>query len=137
MSLCCASILQKSAEGATVTDLPHWLQQVLSVLLFLIPYVLWFAFCLFGINWRKMRPVLAEGAWIPLSLLVVLVALAWSQIAPHRLALFGFFTVPNFWWQLGYVALLAGVGLFAGWVQERYSWTPVEIAVEPPEHGHG
>ena len=49
--------------------------------------------------------------------------------------------VPNLWWQLIAVSLLAGLGLFAGWVQQRLGGTPfdmpINIAVEPPVHGHG
>jgi len=115
----------------------HLLQPVFDVLLFLLPYALGFAFCLWGINWQRMRPALRAGAWVPLTLLLVLVALAWSQIAPRRLPVFGILSAPNFWWQLCYVAILAGIGVFAGWVQDRYGWVPPEIAVEPPAHGHG
>jgi ABC-type nickel/cobalt efflux system permease component RcnA len=103
----------------------------------LVPYALWFAFCLWAVNWQRMWPTLTEGAWVPATLLVILVALVWSQIVPSRFSLFGIATAPNFWWQLCYVALLAGLGLFAGWVQERYGWTPPEFAVEPPAYAHG
>jgi hypothetical protein len=129
-----------------VADLPMWLQQaipvvytaiqnILTVMVVLIPYTLWFVFCVKGINWRKMAPTLREGAWLPAVLLVVLVALVWSQASPQADPVFGVF--PNFSWQLGAVSMLGFLGLFAGWVQMRYRWMPMEIAVEPPAHGHG
>jgi len=122
-----------------VNDLPAWLQQTLPVIAVLVPYALFFAFCLWAINWKKMWPTLREGAWAPLVLLLVLIALAWSQIRASDVVLFGTINVANFWWQLGAAALLACVGLFAGWLQERQSWTPMEvpIAPPPPEDGHG
>lgn len=116
-----------------MVDLPVWFIQVLMV----VPYLLWFAFCLLAINWKKMWPTLAEGAWVPLVLLIIFVAILWSRIHASSITLFGFLTIGNFWWQLDALALLAGFGLFAGWVQSRYSWAPMEIAIEPPEHGHG
>jgi hypothetical protein len=112
-----------------VSYLPEWLQQAWPIVLVLLPYILWFVFCLFAINWRKAWPVLREGAWVPLVLIVVLMAVIWSQIWPSQVA--------NFWWQFAALGALVGFGLFAGWVQERYSWTPSEVAVEPPSHGHG
>ena len=42
--------------------------------------IAWLAWCLFGINWKKAWGVLAQGAWAPLVLAMVLVALAWSQM---------------------------------------------------------
>ena len=119
--------------------LPVWLQQTLPVLAVLVPYVLFFLYCLLAINWKKMWPTLREGAWVPLTLLLVLVALVWSQIKPSDVVLFGAFTVGNFWWQLDAVALLAGLGLFAGWLQQREGWAPIEFPIAPPpgDHDHG
>ena len=121
-----------------MNNLPAWLQQTLWTLAVLAPYLLFFVFCLWAINWKKMWPTLREGAWLPLVLLLVLVALVWSQIRPSDVMLFGVFSVGNFWWQLDAVTLLAGLGLFAGWLQERWAWTPweVPIAPAPPAHGH-
>src|SRR5204863_3160687 len=114
---------------ATVSDLPAWLQQTLSVLCVLVPYLLFFAYCLFAINWKKMWPTLREGAWVPLVLVLLLVAMVWAQIRPRTIPVAGVFVIGNFWWQLAIVGLFAALGLFCGWVQERYSWTPQEVSV--------
>jgi hypothetical protein len=120
-----------------VNNLPAWLQQTLWTLAVLAPYLLFFVFCVWAINWKKMWPTLREGAWLPLVLLLVFVALVWSQIRPSDVMLFGVFSVGNFWWQLDAVALLAGLGLFAGWLQERWHLTPWEVPIAPPAHDHG
>jgi hypothetical protein len=93
------------------------------------------AWCLLGINWQKTWPVLRRGGWVPFVLLIVLTALVWSQMRPTDEAPFGLH-VPNFWWQLGVVGLLAGVALFCGWLQGKLGWTPAEVNLDPPEHGH-
>ncbi|HLW65538.1 MAG TPA: hypothetical protein VKS79_09485 [Gemmataceae bacterium] len=124
-------------------QLVHALAEFLRVLLIpvlaFLPYLLWFIYCLFAVNWKKLAPTLREGGWLPATLLCILLALVWSQIVPMPVRLFGFMHLGNFWWQAVAVALWACLGLFAGWLQQRYSWTPREIAVEPPplEHGHG
>ena len=59
-------------------------------------------------------------------------ALAWSQMVQADCKCLGFLTVPNFWWQLGELALLAAVALFCGWLQGLLGWTPAEIDLEPP-----
>jgi hypothetical protein len=115
-----------------VTDLPAWLH----VLCVLVPYALFFAYCLWAINWQKMWPTLREGAWLPLVLLLILVALVWSQIRPTDILLFGVISVGNFWWQLSAAGLLAALGLFAGWLQDRYHWYPKEVPTEPAAHAH-
>jgi hypothetical protein len=123
-------------RSAIVPDMPHWVDGLLSLLIVLVPYALWTLYCLFAINWKKMWPTLAEGAWVPVLLLIVLIALVWSQIRASDMTLFGVIHVGNFWWQLGALLLLTGLGLFAGWVQDRYDWAPFDYAVEPAEHGH-
>ncbi len=76
---------------------------------------------------------------MPAVLLIIFAAIVWSQVHAVNVTLFGFLAIGNFWWQLGAVALLAGEALFAGWIQTRYSWTPIEVATEPlaPSHDHG
>jgi hypothetical protein len=98
------------------------------------------AWCLWGVNWGKIWPVLAAGAWLPLALLAIIGALAWSQIAPGEGNFLGLTNVPNFWWQLGDVALILLVALLCGYVQQAYDLTPAEIDLEPaaaPTYGHG
>jgi hypothetical protein len=116
---------------ALVQFLGHWL--------LLIAWVAWW---LGGAKWKKLWPTLAQGAWAPVVLLCVLAALVWSQIAPSSYNLLGVTVIPNFWWQLGAVGLIAGLALFCGWLQGVFGWTPPEISVEPAahgghDHGHG
>ena len=60
------------------------------------------------------------------------------DIAPSSCDCLRSVTIPNFWWQLGSVSLLASLALFSGWLQGVMGCTPPEYAVEPPagEHGH-
>jgi hypothetical protein len=95
--------------------------------------IFWLAWCLFGINWRKAWGVLAQGAWAPLVLAVILIALAWSQMTPAE---------PRFGWKLLQVGLVVAASLFCGWVQGYFGWQPPEISLEPAPaaenaHGHG
>ena len=96
--------------------------------------IFWLAWCLFGINWKKAWGALAQGAWAPLVLAVILIALAWSQMTP---------AAPDFGWKLMQVSAVVAASLFCGWVQGYFGWQPAEISLEPPaqvehahEHGH-
>jgi hypothetical protein len=84
--------------------------------------IVWLAWCLFGVNWKKTWAVLAQGAWAPLLLAIVLAAMAWSQMTP---------AAPHFWWKLGGVSLVVATSFFCGWVQSYFGWQPVEINLEP------
>jgi hypothetical protein len=130
-------------KGVTVPELFRTLIDLLQLLtLQLLPEVLglilrwalplvWVAWWLWGVNWKKAWPVLAEGAWVPLVLLGILAALVWSMIWPEELPLFGTALVPNFWWQLIAVGLLIGTALFCGWLQRYFGWTTPEVNLEP------
>ena len=121
-----------------IQQLWSFLQALWAILVPLLPVLLWAAFWMFAVDWRKLWPVLRAGAWAPCVLLGLIVALVWSRIAPIDCPYPGLATIPNFWWQLGSVGLLAGITLFAGWLQGQMSYAPPEIAVEPPaDHGHG
>jgi hypothetical protein len=88
------------------------------------------AFSLFAINWKKMWPTLAEGAWVGLVLIAILIALVWTMLDP----------ASNFLYRLGGMALVVGAVLFLGWLQGVLRCTPPEISLEPPagdDHGHG
>ncbi|MCI0379965.1 MAG: hypothetical protein L0215_20480 [Gemmataceae bacterium] len=100
--------------------------------------IAWFAWWLLAVNWKKTWPALAQGAWAPVVLLMLVAALAWSRIAPSEYNI-GFAYVANFWWQLGAVGLIAAATLFCGWLQGVFHWAPAEISLEPPAHaeGHG
>jgi hypothetical protein len=103
----------------------------------------WIAWWLWAVNWRKAFPALAQGAWVPLLLLMLVSALVWSRIAPSNVDL-GFMQLYNFWWQLGAVGIFVGVALLCGWLQLYFGWTPPEINFDPPSghddghdaHGH-
>jgi hypothetical protein len=94
--------------------------------------ILWIVWWLLGVNWKKMWGVLGQGAWLPLVLVAILAALAWSQIAPSPGNFLGLFTVPNFWWQLGNLGFFTALALFCGYLQGRLGWAPAEIDLEPP-----
>src|SRR3954469_20997871 len=81
--------------------------------------IVWVAWWLWGVNWRRAWPVLAVGAWIPVALLAVVAALGWSRLEPRE--------VGNFWWHLGVVGLLVCLALFCGWLQGVFGWAPPEI----------
>ena len=102
--------------------------------------IAWLAWWLWAVDWRKVWPVLAQGAWLPAVLLMLLASLVWAEMAPSDCDCLGFVTVPNFWWQLGDVSLLVAVTLFCGWLQGVFGWAPAEVELEPqPEaagHGH-
>jgi hypothetical protein len=95
--------------------------------------LLWIALWLWAVNWKKLWPVLGKGAWAPLLLLCVLVALVWSRIAPGSCPC----GLPAFWWQLGSTLGLVAVALVCGWLQGLFHWAPAEIDLSPPAHGHG
>jgi hypothetical protein len=124
--------------GELVQQLWSLLRLLWELVLPLLPVLLWLAFWLFAVDWRKLWPVLAQGAWAPCVLLGLIIATAWSRIAPSECDCLRFATIPNFWWQLGGVSTLAALALFAGWLQSQWHYQPPEIAIEPPppEHGH-
>jgi hypothetical protein len=100
----------------------------------------WIAWWLWGVNWNTAWAVLAQGAWAPLALLIITSALVWSRLSPSACDCLGFVSVPNFWWQLGGVSLLAALTLLCGWLQGVFGWTPAEVNLDPPpaaRHGHG
>jgi hypothetical protein len=130
-------------KANTVADLSATFAELIQVLLklvtellalglhwsLLIAYVAWW---LFGVNWSKAWPVLARGAWVPLTVFLVATAIVWSQMAPSDCTCLRVVTIKNFWWQLGDVGLLAAIALFCGWLQGVMHWAPAEISLEPP-----
>jgi hypothetical protein len=117
------------------------LAEVLRVLLWLLPGGLWCAWWLWCANWKKAWPVLAEGAWVVVVLVVFLSALAWSATFPvHGSRRFLGVPLGNFWYHLVASSALALVALFCGWLQGRLGWAPAEVSFDPPPpepaHGH-
>jgi hypothetical protein len=104
--------------------------------------LVWIAWWLWAVNWKKAWKVLAEGGWMPLVLISVMASVVWSHVSPTDWHILPTLFVPNFWWHLGAVCLLVGSALFCGWVQGYFGWTPAEIDLEPPapaadaSHGH-
>lgn len=120
-----------------VVDLEHLAVGLLALSLRWSLLIAWVSWWLWGVNWRKTWKVLGQGAWAPLVLLMVVAALVWSRIAPSACSCLGFITVPNFWWQLGGIGLLAALTLFCGYLQGLFGWTPAEIDLAPPVAAHG
>ena len=100
-------------------------------------FIVWIAWWLWGVNWKRAWAFLGQGAWAPFVLLMIVSALVWSRIAPSSGNCLGFMIVPNFWWQLGYIGMLVAVMFFCGWLQAVMHWAPADINLEPPAHGHG
>jgi hypothetical protein len=99
---------------------------------------LWCAWWLWGVNWIRLWPALAKGAWLPAVLLAAIAAIVWAQIEPSQCDFLGLATIANGWWQQGIVALFLALALFCGWLQGYFGWMPEEISLEPPlEHDHG
>jgi hypothetical protein len=141
--------MRQIAKGKSVNDLEILLVRLLtdfwSVLIILSRYVFpwflafaWFGWWLWGVSWQKTWPVLRQGGWVGAVLIMVIAALTWSQMAPSSCSFLGVITVPNFWWQLGSVGLIALLTFFCGWLQGVFGWGPAEVVLEPQEAiGHG
>jgi hypothetical protein len=115
------------------------LSQGLSIL---VAVLLWMAYWLWAVDWKKLWPVLARGSWVPCVLLGLIAATAWSRFTPGPCRCLGVLTIPNFWAQLGSIATLMALALFSGWLQGQFHYSPPEIRIEPPAahghaHGHG
>jgi len=95
--------------------------------------LLWIAWWLAAVNWKKLWPFLGKGAWAPLLLLCVLAALVWSRIVPGGCPC----GLPNFWWQLTAMVGLVLLAFVCGWLQGLLHWAPAEINLNPPAHGRG
>jgi hypothetical protein len=108
------------------------MSDILAVLLHLLPVGLWCAWWLWAVNWKDAWPVLAQGGWVPVVLVVFASALAWSRIFPSDCDCLRFITIGNFWWQLGGVCALTVVALLCGWLQGKLGWAPEEVSFEPP-----
>ena len=113
-------------------SLPDSLPAMTPTLLRIALLVLFVAWWLWGVNWRRAWPVLAEGGWMPLVLVGIMAAFVWSRVSPSDMIVLGLVLVPNVLWQFAAVGLLIGLILFCGWLQTRFGWYPQEIRVEPP-----
>jgi hypothetical protein len=125
-----------------VGDLPEWAARVVNVAPILLAIVLWITWWLWAVNWKRTWPVLAQGAWVGVVLLVLLVSMAWSHIDPSPWTVPGVGLVDSGWATLGCVCAWAALALFCGWLQGVLNYTPPEIELEPVEEhrhtaGHG
>src|SRR5262245_21737756 len=107
---------------------PTWLPQITPTVLKFLVLVLFAAWWLWGVDWRKAWPVLAAGGWMPLVLVGIMAAFVWSRLSPSTVILFNLMAIPNLLWQFGAVGLFIGLVLFCGWLQTRYGWYPQEVS---------
>lgn len=116
------------------------LQSILQFVLALVPWVLWTLFWLLAVDWKKLWPVLGQGAWAPVVLLILVSSMVWASIEPGPCDCLGFVTVPAVWWHLGGVCALAGLAFIGGWLQGTWGLAPREIEIDPPasddHHAH-
>ncbi len=114
--------------------------QLLSFALQNALVLVWLAWALFAIDWKKTWPILVKGAWIPLVLVVCVTASVWSQLFPREVTFFEAIDVGNFWWQLVVVSFITVLTLLCGWLQGVMGLTPYQIEIDPPApeaHAHG
>jgi hypothetical protein len=114
-----------------VIDLGTLAVELLALALRLGLILAWLAWWLWGVNWKKVWPALAQGAWAPVVLLTIFAAITWASLDPVAWSFLGI-TLPNFWWQLLAISLLLGLTLLCGWLQGVCGWEPAEVNVEPP-----
>jgi hypothetical protein len=135
--------LLASQENRAMPELLQTLVQLVIVLgqfmwelvTLLAPWALliaWLAWWLWAVNWRRAWAVLAEGAWAPVVLLMILTARVWASLDPGECSFAGIMTLPSFWCKLSGVGLLLAVTLFCGWLQIVLGWPPKEISLETP-----
>jgi hypothetical protein len=98
---------------------------------------LWLAWWLTAVNWRRLWPVLAQGGWAPVVLLLLVAARVWASLAPLEIPLGGGLVLPNYWSQLVGVCLVAALALGCGWLQGVLGWLPPDISPEPPADAAG
>jgi hypothetical protein len=109
---------------------------VVSVLVALLPLAIWCAWWLFCVNWTKLWPVLASGAWAPAVLLVFMAGAVWARLDPRDLTWPGYY-VSALAWHLSAGVGLAAVAMVCGWLQAVLGCTPREFPVHPPAPAHG
>jgi hypothetical protein len=122
--------------GELLVVLGVLLVQLLELAAQWVLLIAWIAWWLIGVNWRKAWPVLGRGGWAPLTLLMIVVALAWSRLQPGMWDWGEGVRIPAFWRQLLCVTALTASALCCGWLQGVLGWAPPEVDLEPRAHGH-
>src|SRR5262249_60099750 len=118
-----ASLELLSSFVAFLAQLANFLGLLGRKLLPWLPVLAWCAWWLWCADWKKAWPVLARGAWVPVVLFVLVVALAWSRITSSPEPFISA-PLPNFWWQLGACTGMVLLALFCGYLQGRVGGTP-------------
>jgi hypothetical protein len=111
---------------------------VATTIVTLLAAALWCAWWLWCVDWKKLWPVLASGAWAPVVLFVAMGGAVWAQLDQKDLTWPGYY-VPSLAWHVGAALVLAAVALLCGWLQGVFGWSPPEFPVHPApaDHGHG
>lgn len=83
------------------------------------PLIAWLSYWLWGVNWARLWPKVAQGGWVGIVLLGLVATLVWGTIAPpvggvH--SLLGL-TLSNFVGKFVYVTALLTMTLLCGSVQ--------------------
>lgn len=84
----------------------------------LLPLLAWITFWLFAVDWRKLRPVLASGGWLPLAVVAVgLTAVAVAASDEAAVRELGPLTVSAKAERIGWAAILVATMFYAGAAQ--------------------
>jgi hypothetical protein len=121
-----------------VQQIPEASTSIASVVAVVLPFVLWIAWWLWCVDWRKLWPTLGSGAWAPAVLLVAMGGVVWGRLDPRDLTWPGFY-VPSMAWHVLAAICLGCLAMICGWLQGVFGWVPPEFPVHPPAlaHGHG
>jgi hypothetical protein len=122
-----------AGEVAVVYENRESLANVLTVVL---PIAAWCAWWLWCVNWTKLWPVLARGAWAAVVLFILMGGVVWGRVDPMPLTWSGYY-IPALTWHLGATMILAAVALLCGWLQGVLGWAPPEFPVHPAPAAHG
>ncbi|WP_437203752.1 hypothetical protein [Planctomicrobium sp. SH664] len=106
------------------------------------PLLLWVAFWLFAVNWRKLYPVLMQGGLIGVILLALTTILVWSSISVPESGFHYIYGLKadNVVGKGVFVTGLLVIASFCGSVQLSGACGKLcrfdEAPVEEPAHGH-
>ncbi len=121
--------------GQLVITLLNLVQNLGSLFMVCSLFLFLAAFSLWAIDWRRLGPVLREGAALPFALLVIAIGGVWGALSQSDLLVLGI-SIPNYTWQTMAAVIGAGLVLLCGWLQQRYGWFPQTIEIAPPASHH-